>query len=123
MDNKSLGIILFINLINSPLCDILSNALLRSNAQRLTVVPLLTKLSITFLTENIACEHPRPFLKPNWQSEVSKKRQYLSKIHFSKTFDNIELMDMPRKSSTVIDLLNRAEGFFWYRNGVTGAEA
>jgi len=58
--------------MNSPKWFTLSYALDKLIAQRLAVLPLETSWSTICLTVNMACMHPRPFLKPNWLSAEEK---------------------------------------------------
>ena len=86
------GMFLFISLIKRACKFTLSNALERSREHRFAVVPLRTNDSTIRRTAYIAWLQLRPFLKPNWASEVFNKLPNLSSRQYSKTLDNIGLM-------------------------------
>jgi len=90
--NRTTGIRLFISFIYKAWWLTLSKALAISIAHKLTVLPLLTKLSTMFRTANIAWLQLTFFLKPYWLSLKYRNEWYCSRMQCSKTFDKMGLM-------------------------------
>jgi len=53
----------------------------------------------------MVCVHPRPFLKPNWLSQVLRVYWNLSKKQYSKILLKMGVMAIPLKSSHDIALV------------------
>src|ERR1051325_10905591 len=91
-----IGTPLSINFRRRPLRLTQSKAFEISRQHILIVELLLTKYSTIFRTENIACEQPIFFLKPNCLSDENKYLLKSNRQQFSNTFEIMGLMVIPR---------------------------